>query len=453
LLQKFYKREGHCRVPAANEEDGVNLGRWVGTQRSRKKSLTQDQTKRLDSLGFSWDPFADQWEQAFAALQKFHRREGHCRVQANRKESGLSLGIWVSRQRGQKKSLTPDRLKRLNDLGFSWDPVTELWEQGFAALQKFHMREGHCRVPYGHEEDGLNLGVWVGSQRWNKNNLTPDRLNRLNSLSFVLDPYVELWEQGFAALQKFHKREGHCRVQAKFKENGIKLGIWVGVQRKKKDGLSPDRLRRLDALNFSWDPVSEFWEQGFAALQEFHKREGHGRVPYGWTEDGFNLGVWVSSQRNKKKGELSPERLKRLNSLGFSWDRFTEIWEEGFTALKKFHKREGHCRVAQNHKEEKLALGAWVSSQRTKKDSLTPDRLRRLNALGFSWDRFAEQWEQGFAALQKFQKREGHCRVQTKCKEEGLKLGVWVSSQRGNREGLTRDQIKRLNALGFVWKA
>jgi hypothetical protein len=121
--------------------------------------------------------------------------------------------------------------------------------------------------------------------------------------------------------------------------------------------------------------------------------------------------------------------------------------------LKKFHKREGHCRVAQNHKEEKLALGAWVSSQRTKKDSLTPDRLRRLNALGFSWDRFAEQWEQGFAALQKFQKREGHCRVQIKCKEDGLKLGVWVSSQRGNRERLTRDQLNRLNALGFVWKA
>jgi superfamily II DNA or RNA helicase len=399
----------------------------------------------VDRLGMGWD----EW---YGLLQRFHKREGHCRVQAKFKESGLSLGIWVSRQRGQKKSLTPDQLKRLNDLGFSWDPVAELWEQGFAALQKFHMREGHCRVPYRHEEDGLNLGVWVGSQRWNKNNLTPDRLNRLNSLSFVLDPYVELWEQGFAALQKFHKREGHCRVQARFKENGIKLGIWVGVQRKKKEELTSDRLRRLDALNFSWDPVSEFWEQGFAALQEFHKREGHGRVPYGWTEDGFNLGVWVSSQRNKKE-ELSPERLMRLNSLGFSWDRFTEIWEEGFTALKKFHKREGHCRVAQNHKEEKLALGAWVSSQRTKKDSLTPDRLRRLNALGFSWDRFAEQWEQGFAALQKFQKREGHCRVQIKCKEDGLKLGVWVSSQRGNRERLTRDQLNRLNALGFVWKA
>ena len=451
LLRKFYKREGHCRVPAANEEDGVNLGRWVGTQRSRKKSLTPDQIKRLDSLSFSWDPFADQWEQAFAALQKFHRREGHCRVQANRKESGLSLGIWVSRQRGQKKSLTPDRLKRLNDLGFSWDPVTELWEQGFAALQKFHMREGHCRVPYGHEEDGLNLGVWVGSQRWNKNNLTPDRLNRLNSLSFVLDPYVELWEQGFAVLQKFHKREGHCRVKAKWKENGIKLGIWVGVQRKKKYALTSDRLKRLNDLGFSWDPVAEFWEQGFAALQKYFRREGHCHVPDGHEENGLSLGAWVANQRNKKE-ELPPARLKRLNSLGFSWGRFTERWEKGFTALKKFHKREGHCRVAQNHKEEKLALGAWVSSQRTKKDSLTPDRLRRLNALGFSWDRFAEQWEQGFAALQKFQKREGHCRVQTTCNEDGLKLGVWVSSQRGNREGLTPDKIKRLNAIGFVWK-
>ena len=74
----------------------------------------------------------------------------------SRSWSRRSLGIWVSRQRGQKESLTPDRLKRLNDLGFSWDPIAEHWEQGFAALQKFQKREGHCRVPKGHEQDGFS---------------------------------------------------------------------------------------------------------------------------------------------------------------------------------------------------------------------------------------------------------------------------------------------------------
>jgi hypothetical protein len=32
-------------------------------------------------------------------------------------------------------------------------------------------------------------------------------------------------------------------------------------------------------------------------------------------------------------------------------------------------------------------------------------------------------------------------------------LGKWVMHQRGGKEGLKPDQVKRLNALGFVWKA
>ena len=35
-------------------------------------------------------------------------------------------------------------------------PSFEQWEEGFAALQKFHQREGHCRVLGGNREFGLN---------------------------------------------------------------------------------------------------------------------------------------------------------------------------------------------------------------------------------------------------------------------------------------------------------
>jgi hypothetical protein len=31
-------------------------------QRRKKQQLTPDQVNRLDQLGFSWDPFAEQWE-------------------------------------------------------------------------------------------------------------------------------------------------------------------------------------------------------------------------------------------------------------------------------------------------------------------------------------------------------------------------------------------------------
>ena len=99
-----------------------------------------------------------------------------------------------------------------------------------------------------------------------------------------------------------------------------------------------------------------------------------------------------------------------------------------------------------------LNLGDWVNRQRSTKEDLTPDQIRRLDRLGFSWDPYAEQWEEGFAALQKFHEREGHCRVPRKHQEDRFKLGIWIGTQRAKKDRLSRKEIKRLNALGFVWK-
>ncbi len=325
------------------------------------------------------------------------------------------------------------------------------WDEWYGLLQRFHKREGHCRVPQGYEVDGLNLGFWVSNQRNREKELTPDQLTRLNRLDFSWDPLADKWEQGFALLQKFYQREGHCRVPRWHEEDGFNFGAWVNTQRYYKENLTPDRLKRLKSMGFLWDARDVKWENGFAALRQFNQREGHCRVSMGHEEDGLNLGAWVSTQRTRKKG-LTPDRLKRLKSIGFVWDAREVKWENGFAALRQFNQREGHCRVPRLHEEDGLKLGGWVSAQRTRKKGLTPDRLKRLNRLGFSWDPQAELWEQDFAALHKFRKREGHCRVPAKHKEDGLNLGGWVIWQRSNKKRLSRDQNKRLNALGFVWK-
>ena len=452
VLQKFHKREGHCHVANEHEEDGLKLGVWVSTQRTNKECLTPDQTQRLNSLDFSWDRRADKWEDSFAALQKFHKREGHCHVAKGREVGGPKLATWVHNQRTNKEWLTLDQIQRLNSLDFSWDRRADKWEECFAALQKFHKREGHCHVAKGHEVGGPKLVTWVHNQRTNKVQLTPDQIQRLNSLDFSWNRHADQWEKGFAALQKFHKREGHCHVAKGHQVDGLKLGVWVTSQRSKKKQLTSDQLKRLHSLGFSWDANAEKWEQNFAALQKFHKREGHCLVAKKHEEDGQKLGSWVGTQRSRKD-RLTPGQLKRLNSLDFSWDRRADKWEDSFAALQKFRKREGHVRVTQGHEEDGLDLGWWVSKQRSRKKGLAPDQLKRLNSLGFSWDPHADQWEQSFAALQKFRKREGHCLVPYGYQVDGLKLGSWVTTQRSRKDQLTRDRLKRLNSLGFVWKA
>ena len=70
------------------------------------------------------------------------------------------------------------------------------------------------------------------------------------------------------------------------------------------------------------------------------------------------------------------------------WDTFDAQWEERFRSLKRFHQREGHCRVPRHYREADYHLGEWVHVQRQGKDTMLPERRQRLDALGFVWDTF-----------------------------------------------------------------
>jgi len=45
--------------------------------------------------------------------------------------------------------LSPDRIKRLEQLGFVWNPNTAVWEKMFAALTAYKVTYGDCNVPEG----------------------------------------------------------------------------------------------------------------------------------------------------------------------------------------------------------------------------------------------------------------------------------------------------------------
>ena len=83
--------------------------------------LEKDRFQRLEKIGFQWDPQADQWEERFAELKAFKKKYGHCNVPLHCKEKP-QLARWVSKQRTVKArgKLSPDRIKRLEEIGFQW---------------------------------------------------------------------------------------------------------------------------------------------------------------------------------------------------------------------------------------------------------------------------------------------------------------------------------------------
>jgi len=399
-----------------------------------------------DRIGMSWD----EW---YGRLKDYKQRHGHCRVPDKHREQGYRLGQWVGVQRTTKDTLSPERRQRLDALGFVWDVLTTQWEEGFRSLEIFRQREGHCRVPTSHREQGYRLGSWVGVQRQNKDTMLPERRQRLDALGFVWDVLTAKWEEGCHFLEIFRQREGHCRVPGDHREQNFRLGQWVGDQRAAQDKLSPDRRQRLDALGFVWDVLTAKWEEGFHFLKRYRQDKGDCLVPATYRDptSGYRLGAWVNRQR-QTKDTMPPDRRERLDALGFVWEVLTAKWEEGFRFLAIFRQREGHCRVPQLHREQGFQLGTWVANQRGDQDTMSPERRERLDALGFVWDPHAASWEEGCHFLEIFRQREGHCRVPGDHREQNFRLGEWVSVQRAAQDKLSPDRRQRLDALGFWWE-
>jgi Helicase associated domain len=73
----------------------------------------------------------------------------------------------------------------LDELGFVWDQMEADLEEGLSHLRSYKDREGHCRVPTKHEENGFRLGQWVSNRRANRSTLSDKKRRQLDALGFV----------------------------------------------------------------------------------------------------------------------------------------------------------------------------------------------------------------------------------------------------------------------------
>jgi hypothetical protein len=138
--------------------------------------------------------------------------------------------------------------------GWVWDELDEKWNNGYTHLKLFFEINKHSSPEAKHlTKDGFRLGQWVQVQRSTKDNLSEDRIKKLNDLNFVWDLNENTWMENFKALIAYKKEFGHCKVPVLYKtKNDFALGSWVSKQRTSKY-VSPERKKQLDALGFVWE--------------------------------------------------------------------------------------------------------------------------------------------------------------------------------------------------------
>ena len=235
---------------------------------------------------------------------------------------------------------------------------------------------------------------------------------------------------------------GRLRVPGKVRWN---LPASIGV-----DFVKAFRARLIERSTASW----EFW---FGLLLNYAEREGHAVVPTRHVERGFNLGKWVSGQRNlHAKGALDDQRVHSLQALpGWSWKPFSDYWLKGFQVYQDFVTRWPDRTLPDS--VGGFPLRTWTFRQRARfrRGKLKAEQVRMIESIrGWVWDAQEAEWERGVAALSAYVARTGHSRVPVKEVVNGFPLGAWVQRKRWQhrRDLLPRDRAQRLqDQPGWTW--
>ena len=112
------------------------------------------------------------------------------------------MAQWVKRQRyqyklrqdGKRSTLSDERVRLLNDLGFIWNSHDAVWEERLNELLLFKKIYGHCIVPSSYDPNP-QLAVWVKRQRrqykflqeGKSTSMTPERIAKLEQHGFAWD--------------------------------------------------------------------------------------------------------------------------------------------------------------------------------------------------------------------------------------------------------------------------
>lgn len=220
LAEQYYREHRNLDVPSNYKtKDGTHLGSWIGIQKQlhRTNSLSNDQIKKLNSIGMDWMDRVDRiWEKGFLEAKKYYEKYGDLNVPVKYETDNLfSLGTWIQRQRNLYKNnkICDDRIKRLTDIGMNWNP--DNWESRFKLVKQYYEEHGNINISQKEVIQGVWLGKWIVSQKkaMQEGKLTHEQIEMLKTL-----PMAEVgrkdnrWWSMYEAARKYYLKFGHLNV-------------------------------------------------------------------------------------------------------------------------------------------------------------------------------------------------------------------------------------------------
>ncbi|MEV5336601.1 DEAD/DEAH box helicase [Streptomyces werraensis] len=283
---------------------------------------------------------------------------------------------------------------------------------------------------------GFPLGQWIADNRrfYARGEMDADRIVLLEKLGMIWSHYDVAWEEGLAAARGWAAENGHLLAPTDATHQGYRVGIWLKNQRaaarraqkieqRRAEGLPvgsaagalpEERREQLEDIDPAWCPTWPVeWQRAFHLTRLFLEAGGALPVePGSVVHQGEDLGRWVRAQRlgwDKLTGVLQwmCEHILGIQPVGEDEKPAprrsqADKWALSLAAAQQYYQREGHLQVPRKHvetivlggegddggsqdQEQQIKLGVWISNQRSRAATLSPERIEELSAIGMRW--------------------------------------------------------------------
>lgn len=281
------------------------------------------------------------------------------------------------------------------------------------------------------------------------------------------------WEVLCQAAADAAAKEGTLELPRSYTiHSGVPVGKWLELQRQVQAGQRPGRLTaeqaaKLEKLGIRWNHRLEAaWEKGFASTQKYRTEHGDLLVPVRYRDkNDFALGEWIVYNRQRYLGgNLTQNRIERLEAIGMVWSTSNDLWEQNYAAATQYYLEHGDLEVPIKYETPSgFGLGVWLGAQRAahKAGELPQEQVERLDALGMDWtNRNDRKWMSLYDVAAAYYHEHGNLNVPSEyVTPDGVLLGKWVARQRyaylnpdRSSARVTPERKALLDKLGMVWE-
>ena len=309
-----------------------------------------------DMLSYVRSRLSLSWEEMYELAKKYYEYHGNLEIPAKFKtingyeynDTGVNLGTWLYTQR-KNKNLSDERRNLLSSIGMSLRGDNDSqWNKYYELAKKYYEHYGILKIPtkfktingYEFNETGINLGIWLASQRANKN-LSEERRRLLSNIGIRFEDYYDLqWNKNYELAKKYYEYHGNLEIPVKFKtingyeynDTGVNLGKWLYTQLQNKN-LSDERRKLLSNIGMRFISLKEekIWYSLYEQALKFYKQYG------AWSEENLDridnkdiiaygsILTWLKEQR--RNPDLNKDMKKCLSNIGFIFDTDKNIEE------------------------------------------------------------------------------------------------------------------------------